>query len=54
MSTDQVSLGTKLKQYGYNENSERNIFVDKSSFTNKNHLGTFTIKVVISSIITNT
>lgn len=54
MSTDQVSLGTKLKQYGYNENSERNVFIDKSSFTSKNHLGTFTIKVVINSIITNT
>nr|WBU10756.1 ribosomal protein S3 [Malassezia cuniculi] len=54
ISSDQVSLGTKLKQFGYNENSERNIFIDKSSFTSKNHLGSFTIKVIISSIITNT
>lgn len=54
ISTNQVSIGTKLKSYGFNENSERNVFIDKSSFTSKNHLGTFTVKVSITSLIGNT
>lgn len=54
ISTNQVSIGTKLKSYGFNENSERNVFIDKSSFTSKNHLGTFTVKVSITSLICNT